>query len=391
MEVLLAMIVRGTSRQLRSKQDQIMEIITSAWLMPVVAIATLVVAIVASSVAVMAWRKPKTQVSATFDPKGLPKLYGAKDTATVHATSGAPSLQQLTTGTELDARAQGLAENLYELGRQQYDHPVNNRDGAIDLARREMSLLARELSHQERKLAEQVGMALANEDEQSDREKAEAQYRGLSPTAKIYAQHKRSESEAQETIARDLEKRVPRTDYTSVKQRIASGEADLGSVITEFPIMWQSIRTLNDKVGRPKLVEKPPKPEKFHVEFCMADGRLLQDKRAERDGDWLVSHKHGFLVPCPPPTRIWKFNGQGRTVPTGKSVLIVNRDPSSEWETEFWRRGGHMDQTYLKAVAGRLPHQLRKAYRQRQIRRAQWCVVGILWVVNIVLFLVNNL
>ena len=254
-----------------------------------------------------------------------------------------------------------------------------------------MDRLAQELSHEERKLAEQIGKSLANADEQSERENAEARYRGLSSTAKIYTQYKRSESEAQEKIARDLEKRVPRTDYTSVKQRIASGVADIGSIITELPIMWQSIRTLNDKVDRTNLVEKPPKPERFHVEFWMADGRILPDKRAEKDGDWLVSHKHGFLVPCPPPTRIWKFNGKGRTVPTGKSVLIVNRDPSSEWETEFWRRGGYMDQTYLRAVAGRLPHQLRRAYRQRQIRRAQWCVVGILWVVNVVLFLVNNL
>ena len=368
-----------------------MEIITSTWLTPVVAIATLVVAIVATAVAVLAWRKPKIQVSATIDPKGLPKLYEVNDTATVHATSGTPSLQQLTAGTELDAKAQGLAESLYELGLQQYDHPVNNRDGAIDLARREMSRLARELSHEERKLAEQVGMALAKEDEQSERENADARYRGLSSTAKIYAQHKRSESEAQETIARDLEKRVPRTDYTSVKQRISSEETDLESVMTELPIMWQSIRTLNDKVERPKLVEKPPKPERFHVEFCMADGRILQDKRAEKDGDWLVSHKHSFLVPCPPPTQILEFNDEGRAVATGKSVLIINRDPSSEWETEFWRRGGYMDQTYRRAVAGTLPHQLRKAYRQRQIWRAQWCVIGILVMVNIVLFLVNNL
>ena len=50
-----------------------------------------------------------------------------------------------------------------------------------------------------------------------------------------------------------------------------------------------------------------------------------------------------------------------------------------------------MDQTYLKAVAGRLPHQLRKVYRQRQIRKAQWCVLGILIAVNIIIFAIKNL
>ncbi len=368
-----------------------LEIITSEWLMPVVGIATLVVAIAMLAIAIWDRLKPKDQGRLFIDPRGLPQPYRINTEPTVHATSGTPSLQQLTAGIELDAKAQGLAESLYELGLKQYDHPVNNRDGAIGLARREMDRLNRELSHEERKLANQVGTALAKADQKCERENAEAQYRGLSSTARIYAQHKRNHSEAQARIARDLEKRVPRTDYTSVKQRIASGETDLESVITELPLMWQSIRTLNDKVDRPEPLEKPPKLERFHVEFWMDDGRILQDKRAEKDGEWLVSHRHGFLVPCPTPTRILEFNDKGRAVPTGKSVRIVNRDPSSEWETEFWRQGGYMDQNYLKAVAGRLPRQLRKAYRKRQIRKAQWCVIGILVIVNITLFLVNNL
>lgn len=368
-----------------------MEIITSEWLTPVVNIATLVVAVAMLAIAIWDRLKLKAQGRVSIDPRGLPQPYHINMEPTVHATSGTPSLQQLTTGIDLDSKALGLAESLYGFGLQQYDHPVNNRDGAIDLARRKMGQLSQELSHENRKLADRVGTALAEADEKSERENAEAQYRGLSPTAKVYAQHKKNTSEAQARIARDLEKGVARTDYTSVKQRIASGETDLESVITELPIMWQSIRTINDKVDRPELVEKPPKIERFHVEFWMDDGRILQDKRAEKDGDWLVSHKHGFLVPCPNPTRILEFNDEGRAVPTGKSVLVVDRDPSSEWETEFWRQGGYMDRNYLKAVAGRLPRQLRKAYRKRQIRKAQWCVIGILVIVNITLFLVNNL
>lgn len=50
-----------------------------------------------------------------------------------------------------------------------------------------------------------------------------------------------------------------------------------------------------------------------------------------------------------------------------------------------------MDQTYLRAVAGKLPHQVRKAYRQRQIRKAQWWLLGILIAINIIIFVVKNL
>lgn len=368
-----------------------MESTSSDWLMPSIAIATLIVATIGRIVAILAWLKPKDRGSVSIDPKGLPKLYRTTETPTVYATSGTPSLMQLIEGIELDSKAMGLAESLYALGLEQYTHAVNNRDGEIDRARHEIKRLAQELNHEERALAEQVGTTLAEASEQNEREDAEAQYQGLSPQAKIYAQQKRSEYEALERIARDLEKNVPRTDYTSVKQRIAYGETDLKSVMTELPIFWQSIRTLNEKVARPEFTDKPPKPERVHVEFWMADGRILWDKRAEKDGDWLVSHKHGFLVPCPPPTRTLKFNDSGRAVPTGKSVRIVKRDPSSEWETEFWRQGGYMDQTYLRAVAGKLPHQLRKTYRKRQLRKAQWCVLGILIGINIIIFAIKNL
>ena len=364
---------------------------TSEWLMIYIGIGTLIATIIAVIVAILAWRKPKDQGSISIDPRELPKLYRTTQTPTIHATSGTPSLHQLTAGIKLNAKTRGLAESLYELGLEQYNHTVNNRDGAIDLARREMTRFAEQLNDEEQISSEQVGIALAQANQKTQEENINEQYNKLSSTAKIYAQHKRNESEAHESIARDLAMNVPRTDYTSVKQRIASEETDLESVMTELPIMWQSVRELNEKTDRPEFTGKPPKRERFHVEFCMADGRILQDKRAEKDGDWLVSHKHGFLTPCPPPTEIWEFNDRGRAVPTGRSILVVDKDPSSEWDTEFWRQSGYMDQTYLRAVAGRLPHQLRKAYRQRLIWRTQWCLLGILIAIQVIIFAIRNL
>ena len=194
-----------------------MEIISSDWLITSIPIATLVVAIIGIIVALLAWRKPKDQGSATIDPKGLPKPYQTTETPTVHATSGTPSVMQLIEGIELDPKAMGVAESLYDLGLEQYDHPVNNRDGEIDRARREMKRLAQELNPEERVLAAQVGTALAEASERNERENAGAQYQELSPQAKIYAQQKRSEYEALERIARDLEKtyREPTTHPSS--------------------------------------------------------------------------------------------------------------------------------------------------------------------------------
>ena len=348
--------------------------------MPVIAIAALTITIAGVAVATLAWRKPKSRHSSNVDPQNLPTLYQIQQKAPVHSANGTPSLQQLTDGIKLDAKGRGLAEYLYELGLKQYDHVVNNRDGVISEARRAMASLRPVLDPAERDLAKQAGVALAAASNRSQRIDADAKYRELSPIAKTYAQHTRLQYEAQDRIARDLEKSVPRTDYTPVKERISSGSADLNAIVTELPIPWQSIRTLNDEVERPPTNDKPPKPEYVHVEFRMSDGRILQDKRAEKDGAWLTSYRHGFLVPCP-----------HQVVPTGKAVLVVNRDPTTEWETEFWRQGGHMDQSYLRAVAGTLPRQLREAYRRRQIRKAQWGLIGILVIINIMLFAVNRL
>ena len=361
------------------------ELSTTSWILigTAVAIARLVVA-------VASWLSPRGRNQPDLEPRKMLKPYRTTATVILRSTSGTPTFHQLADGISLKPKQRGLAEKLYETGLEQFNHPVNNRDGTIIEARQQITNISRELNQAERTAAEQVGIMLADAKDKEEKTNAELQYNALPPNAKTPAQHKRREVEAKKTITRDLACNVPRTDYTTVKQRIASGAVDLTSIMAELPISWQSIRTLNEKIDRPKYNGKLTKPEWVHVEFHMVDSRMLEDKHAEKDGDWILSHKHRFLVPCPPPTRILEFKDQGKAVPTGKSVLIVDQDPSSEWETEFWRQGGYMDQTYLRARAGTLPYQLRRAHRQRQIRKLQWCLTGAGIVALIIISAINN-
>ena len=365
------------------------ELITSSWNFITTGI-IIVVAIAALAIQTAAWRYPKVHKQTDADPRKMPKPYRTTATATVRSTSGTPTFQQLVDGISLKPKQRGLAEILYATGLEQFNHPVNNRDGTIIEARQQIAKMSRELDQDERTTAEQVGITLAHAKGREEKTNAELQYNELHSNAQTFAQHKRREVKARTTVTRDLECDVPRTDYTAVKQRIASGPIKLAAIMTELPIYWQSVRTLNEKIERPKFHDKPPKPEWFHIQFHMDDGRVLEDKRAEKDGDWILSHKHRFLVPCPTPTRTLEFNDKGKAVPTGKSVLIVDQNPSSEWETEFWRQGGYMDQTYLSARAGTLPCQLRRSRRQRQIRKMQWCLTGAGIIAYVVIFAINN-
>ena len=302
---------------------------------------------------------------------------------------GTPSLQQLTNGMKLNRKATKLAEILYDLGLEQYNHPVNNRDGIVRESRKITTELASTITLDQLKLADGIGRAASPEhaDGDSHQEKISLM---LSPNARMYAHHRRRECEALASIAKDLEKNVPRTDYTFLKQRIASGETGLDSIIDELPIIWQSIRTLNEKTEEPVVKRKPPKQKSVIAEYHMADGRTLRDRRAEIDGDWLTSHKYNLLTPCPPPTKILHFDGLGKVRETGEQIREVDREPSSEWLTEFWRQGGYMDQVHQRASAGTLPHQLRRAYRRRQIRKVQWSLLTAGIIANIAIFIFNN-
>ena len=196
-----------------------------------------------------------------------PTLFSTAEPQTIHAISGVPTLQQLIEDIELDTRRMGVAERLYESGLAQFNRYVNNRDGVTKDSHVEMANLAPSLSGSDLSLAESVGIELATSTSREERAAAQARYDRLGPPAQIYAQHKRRELEAMSTIARDLEKDIPRTDYTLVKALIATGNVKLDSIMSELPIPWQSLRTLNGTVDRPRITEKPP-PRKFlHVIF----------------------------------------------------------------------------------------------------------------------------
>ena len=325
------------------------------------------------------------------DAANIPKPFQTVQEPKVTDSVGTPSLQQLIQGLKLNSKVKKLAESLYGLGLEQYNHPVNNRDRIIRESREITTELATVLSLDELKLADAIGRdTRALECGATETQQPTASLL-LSPNARTYAHHKKREALVLDSVARDLEKNVPRTDYTFLKKRIASGESSLEAIVDEIPIVWQSIQKLNEKSETPEVRGKPPKQERVVAEYHMSDGRVLRDKRAEIDGDWLTSHKYNFLTPCPPPTEIFHPTRLGRMPRKVGEIREVRREPSNEWLTEFWRQGGYRDQVYLRARAGKLPHQLRRAYRRRQIRKIQWTLLIAGVAVNIAIFVINNL
>ena len=332
---------------------------------------------------ILSWRLQRNR------QQGVPPsvhLYGSREYPKIHATNGVPTMQQLTKGMELDAKRRGLAQAMYNLGLKQFNHYVNNRDGIIAEARDKMNELSNRLSEAEISFAEDVGIALAT-DVDDDVSEAQIRLRGLEPEAQIYALSKRHEYEALQTIARDLECDVPRTDFTSVKSRIASGDVPLDAITSELPITWQGLMTIDEKLETFRQSGKPPRQEFFPVMFLTRDSGVLVDKKAERDGKWLISHKHRMTVPYQDPVRIYEFErADAPPVFTGKRTIIINQDPGTEWQTELWRKGGYLDQRYLRSKAGQEPEQLRKAYRNRQIRRIAWGINAILFAIILIVF-----
>lgn len=159
----------------------------------------------------------------------------------------------------------------------------------------------------------------------------------------------------------------------------------LDSILSELPVTWQDIRTLNERVERPNIKGRPPKREFLQVTLMTRDRGLLGDKHAEKDGDWIISDKHDIMAPyqAPVPTVVQLKEG---APPVRKDeAVIITQDQGSEWDTEFWRKGGRLDQVYLRAKSGRAPEQLESAYRRRLIIRAAWTAVAILLIVDIIL------
>ena len=354
-------------------------------------IAMLLVAIGGVTVAVLAWISPRRrkedikQTSLSFN------LYPGNDSPTIYATSGVPTLSQLLEGVDLDAKRLGLAGRLYEFGLEQFNHYVNNRDGVIEESRLQMAILSSCLDSSEVSLAESIGLGWMENGDCERIAEVHHQYCQLSPQAQIYAQHKRYETDALRRIARDLETNTPRTDYTSVKKRIASGNVSLDSLLSELPFFWQRIRALNDQIETAASKGRPPRRHFLHVEFETKEWGTLVDKHAERDGDWIVSNKHRFLVPYQEPVPVCKFLEADAPAVKVTKVIAIDHDPTSEWETVFWRKGGKLDQDYLRALRGESPEQLRDAYRRRMISRTGWVLSGMMVIVYIALIFADYL
>ena len=93
-------------------------------------------------------------------------------------SEGTPSLQQLTQGMKLNPKATKLAETLYDLGLEQYNHPVNNRDRIVHESRKIMAELASILQEKspdldQLKLADEIGRTAAS----AEHERDESQWR----------------------------------------------------------------------------------------------------------------------------------------------------------------------------------------------------------------------
>ena len=132
------------------------------WLVVVIPALAAVVAMTAVVIALLAWLRPKRPDSiAGMEMKKL-EPYQVDELPEIHATNGVPTLQQLIEGIQLDARKFGLARILYDLGLEQFNHYVNNRNGVVEESRSQMDNLAGTLSQSEIRDAEQIGRISRN-------------------------------------------------------------------------------------------------------------------------------------------------------------------------------------------------------------------------------------
>ena len=317
------------------------------------------------------------------DSATAPSMYRSVEFPKIHSTSGVPTLEQLTRDIELNPKDRRLTQALYDWGFNQYNHYVNNRDGIITDAQEEMEELRRQLNQSEISLADGVGIALADTNHEIQK-RAQVQFDDLSPKAKIYAQQKRREHQSLETIASDLEKNVPRTDYTLVRKRIETGEVLLDAILSELPFTWQLVRKLSERPSSRPPTVKPPRREFVHVVAVDREARTFwEDSRAERHGKWVEIHRYGAWVPYQEPEEILMRREDGKIrAPTLEYVMLIDRPPGIEWTTEFWRQGGFVEQQWRLAWNGMLPDQVRRRYRWRLFSRSLWTVAGVLLTID---------
>ena len=312
------------------------------------------------------------------------ELNATTEVSNIQSTGGVPTLEQLTQDIEIAPEDRRRVRHLYEMGLVQFNHKINNRDGILSESRKAMDELKTQLCGSQIGRAEKVGIALSATSE-DERQQGRAQYDNLDPLSQIYAQHKKDEWLTLKTIARDLEKKVPRTDFTSVKSRIKSGRTSLYTIMGELPIQWQDIRTINEWVSmKPPAIK--PKPRKFmRVVFTSSDGSRQTDRRVEIHGNWIESQKYGYMAPLEDIYPIWSFRGPTTFMSEPEYGLSIEQPPSSDYETEFWRQGGFRDRRYCQYRDRRSPDQLHRAYRNRQALRILWAVNGAVWATALIM------
>lgn len=285
-------------------------------------------------------------------------------------------LDFLTCGMHFTSRRErGLCKGLYEIGKKQFDHRVNNRDGILQDARHRMAEIRSSENIEDIREAEFLGTQLAKTDD-GNSDEIRHRLEMLPPSARMYAMHKKIEEETTLSIAGDLEKGIPITDYTQVKDRMAAG-ASLSEVIEDLPAPWQKIREI--PWPEPRRTTKPRNPIYMPTTILHAELGLLYDKNAELDGEWLISHKHDIVYPYLGPTAIYECRGDPpHLVKVGEEYVIASDYPP-EWETKLWRRGGYLDEVFERATRGDDPF----SSQRRRLRRQRTMTV---WGINIVLF-----
>lgn len=278
------------------------------------------------------------------------------------------SLEFLTQDIPLPTkRHKRLCYALYESGRAQFDAEPNNRMGIIEQAQRKMAMLGQNISSAERDAAESLGTTRARLPKE-ETGRVTGDIGNLSAEAQLYAWHKTIEVEALLSLARDLAKKIPITDYTEVKRRITEG-ASLAQVIDDLPIPWQKIRDIPWPM--PESRAKPTKPVYVPVTLVTVDG-VFDDDKAERDGEWIVSNKLGIVYPYLDMVPHYEFRNLNRPPVLSGKRLVIDREAPPEWDTKFWRKGGYLDQVFLRAARGEDPSTLRRKQFYSRINRIYW-------------------
>lgn len=296
------------------------------------------------------------------------------------------SLEFLTEGISLPTRRhKQLCYALYEAGRAQFDAKPNNRRGIIEQAQREMATLGQNISSAELDAAESLGAARAWLLKEENGE-VTGDIGNLSAKAQLYARYKTIEIENLLSLERDLSKKIPITDYTEVKKRIAEGTS-LAQVRDDLPIPWQKIRDIPWPM--PESRAKPTKPVYVPVTLVTVDG-VSEDDKAERDGEWIVSYKLGIVHPYSDMVPHYKFrNFNSPPVLSGKR-LVITGDAPPEWDTKFWSKGGYLDQVFLRTARGEDPWTLRRKQLRSRIQMTAMAISSTFFLISLLYFLAQR-